>query len=401
MQETLSTRTFDAKFVTATFLIIGTSIGAGMLGLPVQTAQGGFLPAIFLFLLTWFITITSGVLFTEVILNHPPGSNYISLGRKILGEKFTFLIFGFYILLFYSLIAAYTKGIGVILSQDLSLTPSSWTGSLLFLALLLPVMCFGTKIIGRVNGLLIFLLLASFFLLVSIGTQNTTTTFMSHQNWFTSLFSLPLMIGSFGFHGTLPSLIDFLDRDRKKIHWSIFIGSTLTLLIYLSWEFLILGSIPLTGEISLTSALQNDQTAITPMSQLSHNPHIWSLAHLFSLTAIITSFFGVSIGLIDFLIDAFKLHNTPLTKTILLTSIYFSVLLLSLTELRIFYLSLNYGAGLAAIFLLIFLPAYLAYRSPEPDLAPPLFAKKRTIPLVFLFSALSLLSCLLSFILSH
>lgn len=147
MQKAVLTRTFDLKFVTAVSIIIGTSIGAGMLGLPVETARAGFLPSICLFLITWFITIATGILFAEVILARPPKSNYISLSKSILGRKFTFAIFGFYILLFYSLIAAYTKGIGVILSNDLSLTNTAWNGSLLFMVIFIPLMYCGTHII--------------------------------------------------------------------------------------------------------------------------------------------------------------------------------------------------------------------------------------------------------------
>ncbi|MDE3046656.1 MAG: hypothetical protein KGJ02_08475 [Verrucomicrobiota bacterium] len=369
-------------------IVVGTSIGAGMLGLPVETARSGFFPSICLFLLTWFITIVTGLLFSDVILSRAPNSNYVSLGKTILGKKYTGVIFGFYILLFYSLIAAYTKAVGTLLAHDFSLVGSAWAGSLFFIFLFLPLMCLGTSFIGRVNGFLTILMLGSFFLLISLGVQNVSLPFLAHQNWAQSFFSLPLLISSFGFHGTLPSLVDYLDRDRRKIQWAIVVGCTITLLIYLAWEFLVLGSVPLTGEISLTSAWMNDQTAITPMSQLSQNSSLWSFAHVFSLTAIITSFCGVSIGLIDFLIDAFQWKRSFATKAALLSAIYVSVLLLSLTDLRIFYLSLNYGAGIAGIFLLIFLPAFMARKAGHQG---------KTIATVLVFSAVALASCLISF----
>ena len=388
MQQAVLTKTFDGKFLTAVSIVVGTSVGAGMLGLPVETARSGFFPSIFLFFLTWLITIVTGFLFAEVLLSRSRGSNYISLGKSVLGRKFTFLIFGFYILLFYSLIAAYTKAVGVILSKDLELMNTPWTGSFCFILAFLPLMSFGTNLIGRVNGLFMFLLLGSFAALIFMGAKDISWSFLTHQNWSTSLFSLPLVISSFGFHGTLPSLVDYLDRDRRKIQVAIVVGSTITLAIYVAWEFFILGTIPLTGEVSLMSAWMNDQTAITPMSHISGNASIWTLAHIFSLTAIITSFFGVSIGLVDFLIDAFQCKRNLSTKTILLAGVYISALLLSITELRVFYLSLNYGAGVAGIFLLIFLPTLLAYKT---------MGRNRVVPLVFFFCAIALAGCILSF----
>ena len=388
MQQAVLTKTFDSKFLTAVSIVVGTSVGAGMLGLPVETARSGFFPTICLFFMTWLITISTGFLFADVLLSRPRGSNYISLGKNILGNTFKPLIFGFYILLFYSLIAAYTKAIGLILSKDLGLVNTSWAGSCYFILAFLPLMGFGTHLIGRVNGLLTSILLISFVLLIAAGAGGISWSFLTHQNWPTSLFSLPLIISSFGFHGTLPSLVDYLDRDRKKIQSAIVIGSTITLVIYLAWEFFILGSIPLTGEVSLTAAWMNDQTAISPMSHLSGNANVWMLAHIFSLTAIITSFFGVSIGLIDFLLDAFQCQRNLSTKMALLGAIYISTLLLSMTELRVFYLSLNYGAGVAGIFLLVFLPALLAYKTTE---------QRKVFPLIFFFCAVSLASCVLSF----
>jgi len=298
------------------------------------------------------------------------------------------------------LIAAYTKGIGVILSTDFKIVETSWNGSFLFILGFLPLMYFGTNIIGRINGFLTFVLLISFFMLISVGYQNVSFDLLKNQNWSLSLFSLPLIISSFGFHGTLPSLVDYLERDKRKIQRAIIVGSTITLIIYLSWELFVLGSIPLNGEISLTSAWENDQTAVSPLSQLSGNLMVWNLAHIFSLAAIITSFLGVSIGLVDFLIDAFQLKRTFATKTSLLLSLYLSALLLSMTELRIFYLSLNYGAGVAGIFLLIFLPAFMMYKSKNKRYETNFFGfRKVVVPLIFVFSAASVLGCLLSFFL--
>jgi tyrosine-specific transport protein len=235
-------------------------------------------------------------------------------------------------------------------------------------------------------------------MLISVGNQSVSFDLLKNQNWSLSLFSLPLIISSFGFHGTLPSLVDYLERDKKKIQRAIIVGSTITLFIYLSWELFVLGSVPLKGEVSLTSAWENDQTAISPLSQLSGNLMVWNLAHIFSLAAIITSFLGVSIGLVDFLIDAFQLKKTFATKTTLLISLYLSALLLSKTELRIFYLSLNYGAGIAGIFLLVFLPAFMMYKSNNKGDGTIFFASRKVVvPLVFVFSAVSVLGCLLSF----
>ena len=41
----------------AAFLIAGTSIGAGMLALPIKTAAAGFFPTIAMFIVVWCIMV--------------------------------------------------------------------------------------------------------------------------------------------------------------------------------------------------------------------------------------------------------------------------------------------------------------------------------------------------------
>ena len=49
------------RILGAALLITGTSVGAGMLALPVVTAAGGFFPALTTFLLCWFVMFLFGV----------------------------------------------------------------------------------------------------------------------------------------------------------------------------------------------------------------------------------------------------------------------------------------------------------------------------------------------------
>lgn len=385
----------DSKFISAVLMVLGTSIGAGMLGLPVETGRNGLLPSLVLFLITWMVMVGSGILFSDVLLGKERGVNFITLTKGTLGRKFTALTFAFYILLFYSLITAYIKAIGALVAEPFSFAP--WQGALSFILLFLPLMYLGTAFIGKVNSFLTIVLMASFFALVVAASNHIDISLLRHQEWSQNMFTLPLIISSFGFHGTLPSIVDYLDRDKLKVRWAILVGSTLTLAVYLIWEFLILGSIPVHGEVSLMSAWEKDQTVIAPMSLLFQNSLISKSAHLFSLSAIITSFFGVSLGLIDFLIDAFQLKKNHSNKLWLLGGIYISAFLWSMSELRIFYLSLNYGAGISCVFLLIFLPAFMFYKTTKKgDEDQFFFPGQRKIAVgLMLFSILAVVSCLL------
>ena len=76
------------RTLNASFLIVGTSIGAGMLGLPVETGRGGFLPSILFLLINWIIMTGTALLLIEILAKHKGKANFITLSEKILGRPF-------------------------------------------------------------------------------------------------------------------------------------------------------------------------------------------------------------------------------------------------------------------------------------------------------------------------
>ena len=100
----------DFKLIGGILLIVGTSIGAGMLALPVATHQFGFIGASLLLLLCWSIMTYGALLILEVNLWLPENSNLISMAELTLGKKGAVVAWLCYLLLLYSLLAAYIAG---------------------------------------------------------------------------------------------------------------------------------------------------------------------------------------------------------------------------------------------------------------------------------------------------
>src|SRR3990167_6938767 len=100
------------RLVGSIVFVTGSSIGAGMLAIPVTTAVDGFFPSTLLFIVSWAFMSISGLLLLESNLKCPHNSNLITIANKALGhygKVFTWLC---YLLLMYSLIAAYVSGLG-------------------------------------------------------------------------------------------------------------------------------------------------------------------------------------------------------------------------------------------------------------------------------------------------
>ena len=94
-------------FLGGILLVIGTTIGAGIIGLPVKTGMIGFFPSLFVFIACWLLMLTTAYFFLDVNCSIEGESNLISMAHKTLGRWGEVVSWITYLLLLYSLIAAY------------------------------------------------------------------------------------------------------------------------------------------------------------------------------------------------------------------------------------------------------------------------------------------------------
>ena len=112
--------------------------------------------------------------------------------------------------------------------------------------------------------------------------------------------AIPVFFTSFGFHGSLPSLIKYLHGDKKSIYFSVIVGSLIPLLVYVLWQAVTLGILGTDFEVKGDVGLFVSQlTAKTGKAYLS------ILADVFAFFAITTSFLGVALGLFDYISEWF------------------------------------------------------------------------------------------------
>src|SRR3990167_981007 len=106
-----------ARYLGGFLLIVGTSIGCGMLALPVATAHIGFWHSIIYLFFCWFIMTTGALLILEVNHRLPAGSNMVSMAQSTLGVCGKIIAWITYLVLLYALLSAYISGGSDILSQ--------------------------------------------------------------------------------------------------------------------------------------------------------------------------------------------------------------------------------------------------------------------------------------------
>lgn len=339
------------------FLIAGTAIGGGMLALPVLTAAGGFLPAIVVYLLCWLFMAATGILVAEVFLNSPKETNLVSMAQATLGKGGKVAAWVLYLFLFYSLTIAYISGGGGLVGGLLGLK-ASW-GPLLFTLIFAPIVLLGATVTARINIFLVIGLILSFFLFVYLGTSHIDLSLLNRSDLGLALLATPVVFTSFGFQGTVPTLTQYLDRDPQKIRTVILVGTAIPFLVYVIWEGLILGVVPLEF---LHECLALGESAVYPLKKILHAPWLYTVGQFFAFFAIVTSFFGVTLGLIDFLSDGLNVKKTVKGKAFLGALVFFPPLIFSLINPCLFLKALQYAGGLGCALLLGLIPILMAWR---------------------------------------
>lgn len=355
------------RFLGSILLIGGTSIGAGMLALPVTTAMYGFFPSILLFVLCWLCMMTTGLLMLEVNLWLKPGSNIISMAQQTLGVSGRIVAWATYILLFYSLMAAYVSGMGDLVNKAVSTTfhfnISTGTGSLLLIILVGSAVYFGMHWVDYLNRAFFFGKFITYVAVVIAVSPFVSMPQLTPTHFNGAWLALPVIITSFGFQNTIPGLRVYLNDDVKKLRLAILIGSTIPLFIYILWEFVIIGVVPVEGKEGLLAILASGQPATGLGASLEHilqNNWILNLFKAFTLCAIVTSFVGVSFSLYDFLIDSFSIKRDKKGRTLALVMTFLPPLIFAFVYPDGFIFALGY-AGIFVAILLGILPALMSW----------------------------------------
>ena len=358
-------------------LITGCCIGAGMLGLPVISAVAGFKPSMAMFLLSWLFMSCTALLLLEVNLWFHDEVSLISMAERTLGVFGKVLAWLCFLFLFYTLGVAYIAGSGELISDFLLVLTGfaipRYVGSL-FLCLLFAIFLYlGTRSVDLFNRLLMIGLIISYVLLVAIGAPHVNPSYLAYANWKAAPFVIPVMLISFGFHNLVPSLKNYFNGDRERLRKTVLLGSFLPLLIYLVWEWLILGLVPMTGEGGFTEALSQGDMATHVLRSATNNVWILDLAHYFAFFAITTSFLANSLSFVDFLADGLRIKKTSLGKVLLCALVIIPPFIFAFDYPKVFLMALNYAGAFGAVTLFGILPVamvwvgrYVQRRSEKP-----------------------------------
>lgn len=344
------------------FLIAGTTIGGGMLALPVLTSQAGFVPSLAIYILCWLFMAGTGLLFLETSTWIKGESNIISMATRTLGIGGKIFAWALYLFLFYCLTIAYMVGCGNIVVDIVGGAIPDWLGPIIFTLLFSPLILFPTLIVGRLNIFLMAGLALSFFGFVILGFSYVQAEPLMYRDWGYSMKILPIVFISFAYQGIIPTLNAYMDHDVKKIRKAILIGSFIPFIAYAIWQWLILGIIPLKGDHGLIQTIAEGQTAVHPLKYFIQNESIYVLGQTFAFFALVTSFLGVTLGLRDFLADGLSIKKEGMGQVWIYLMVFFVPLAIAVLNPHIFLSALDYAGGFGSALLLGLLPILMVWK---------------------------------------
>jgi len=353
------------KIVGGVLLVVGTTIGAGMLALPVSTGSSGFIPSSLLFLFYWVFMTYTAFLMLEVTLWVGEGNNLVTMAKVTLGRWGQVASWIVYLFLLYSLNTAYIAGsapivLGVIQTFFKTTLPE-WVGFIPLMVIFGFCVYKGTKLVDQVNRVLMFGLVIAYAVMVVFLTPHVDSKLLMHVDWRYVLLGVSVVATSFGFHIIIPSLVSYLDRDLVKLKKVLWIGSIIPLVIYLSWELLALGIIPVEGEHGIIQGHANGSNGAYLLSTLLGQSSLALLATFFAFFAIVTSFLGVSLSLFDFLADGLKIEKNRSGRILLYCMTFLPPLVITLIDPQVFLTALEYAGAFGVITLLGLFPALMVW----------------------------------------
>ncbi|WP_300003859.1 low affinity tryptophan permease TnaB [uncultured Cedecea sp.] len=356
-------------------VIAGTVIGGGMFALPVDLAGAWFFWGAFILIIAWFSMLHSGLLLLEANLNYPVGSSFNTITKDLLGNKWNVFSGITVAFVLYILTYAYISANGAIISETIAMNFGSHVNprivgisTAIFVAAVLWVSSLAaSRITSFFLGLKIIafvVVFGSFFFKVDYSIlRDISSVEGSESFYFPYIFmAVPVCLASFGFHGNIPSLIICYGKRKDKLIKSIVFGSLLALSVYLFWLYCTMGNIPRESFKEIIASGGNVDSLVKSFLGTNTSGVMEFFLLLFSNLAVASSFFGVTLGLFDYLADLFKIDNSNSGrfKTILLTFIPPALLYLLFPNGFIYAIG---GAGLCATIWAVIVPAILALKS--------------------------------------
>jgi len=278
-------------------LLIGTIIGAGVLGLPYAFAQAGYLPSSLILLLVYIIVLLDFLLIGELTIEGPPKHQIVGLAKYYIGstgKKIVQILIAFAV---WGAMLAYAIGsTDILLSFFPQITDFRLVISAIYILVLSIPVYLGLKTTAKIEGPLVAALVG-ILLTLSIAALNKFDL-ANLQTVNLSKISYPYGVLLFALGGSIvvPEVSRILKRNRSLLKKVLACGVSIPTILYFLFSTITLG---VAGEKISEVATISFAQLVHPLTALAGN--------IFALLAMSTSFIALGLVLRDSLVQDYNL----------------------------------------------------------------------------------------------
>jgi len=232
-----------SKFFPALAVLVGTTIGAGFLGIPYVVSKSGFLPGlaflIFVAIFMLFVKLYLG----EISLRTRGNHQLTGYAARYLGRKGKFLMFFSMVFGIYSALIAYIIAEGESLSYVFLGNESyALAFSFLFWIIMSGLTYIGLRVLKRYEKISMVLVLAIVVVIVFLFFPAIRLENLSYINPENLFLPFGVMLFSFLAFSAMPEVVRVLRGQEKSMKKVIFAGVMIPLLVYFVFILVVVGN---------------------------------------------------------------------------------------------------------------------------------------------------------------
>ena len=355
------------KTLGSTLIVAGTTIGAGMLAMPLTSAGIGFGFTTLLLVSLWLLLAFSALLFVEAYQTVDSDVGLGTLAEKYYGTLGRVVSTAVLVIFLYAILAAYVSGassifggvLPTIVDKDTTIKVAGVIFTLFFGSFIVT----GTTSVDVANRIIFFTKMLAFIVVLGLLLPKVSIENLLEMPIDKALLisALPIFFTSFGFHDSIPSLNKYLEGNVKALRISILVGTAIPLVAYLLWQLATHGVLSQTQFLAL---LDKDPT-LNGLAEAAHevtgSAWIGITVRVFSAAALITSFLGVALGLFETLEDLLKRVNLPAGRKTLGLLTFIPPMLFAFFFPQGFIMALGYAGQMFAFYAIV-LPIAIVWR---------------------------------------
>jgi len=274
-------------FWEATATMVGTIIGAGILGVPYVIAQVGIFWGVLMLVLLGVATIVINLMFTEVVLRTKSLHQIAGYAKKYLGMiPYRFEIIAL-LVGSYGAMVAYLIGEGEVLSAVFGGNKLFY--SLGFFVLGSFILWFGLKLVKVFELWLVFVFIIIVAIIIGFSSTALNLENLQYSNLSKIFTPYGVILFSYGGAASIVAMKQILRRKEKLLPKAVVLGTVIPMLIYIVFSIIVVGvtGISTTGvaTVGLGNALGSSMILF---------------CNIFAFFAMGTSFLTIGIVMIQF-----------------------------------------------------------------------------------------------------